>query len=162
MVEMLPVPQLMKYDAMILAIAEAKSADEVMNVKDRADALRAAAKIAKNKRVEIDCAEIRLRAVRRLGEMVKEDQEAGNLALNGQRGKGRKSGFHENPLSLSSMGIDKNLANSARSLSSTSSAEFERQIKDWREDVEKSNARVTTKLATRGRSRQTQKEGKAT
>ena len=60
---------LVKYDASCKAIAEAKSVDEIKMIHNTAQAIAAAARVAKNHSLEIDAAEIRIRAERRLGEM---------------------------------------------------------------------------------------------
>ena len=51
------------------AIAEAKRIDEVKNIKDQAEALRAYALQAKNSTLEADAWEIRKRAEDKLGEL---------------------------------------------------------------------------------------------
>lgn len=61
---------LVKYDAACRALAEAKAVDEVKDLRDKADAMRIYAMQAKNKTLEIDAAEIRIRAERRLGELI--------------------------------------------------------------------------------------------
>jgi len=65
---------LVKYDAACRAIAEAKAVDEVKLIRDKAAAIAAAARVAKNHGLEIDAAEIRIRAERRLGEMIAEQK----------------------------------------------------------------------------------------
>jgi hypothetical protein len=54
---------LVKYDAVCKAIAAAKSIDEVKGIRNKAEAIRAYARQAKNKSLEVDAAEIRMRAV---------------------------------------------------------------------------------------------------
>lgn len=81
------------YDKAVTAIAEALSVDEVNRIRDRHEAMRAAAKVAKNKQAEIDLAEIRFRAERKLGELMAAQREAGLMA-EGHRFTG---GLQENP-----------------------------------------------------------------
>lgn len=57
------------------ALALAKSIDEVKNIRDKAEALRAYAKQAgMGLEMQNECAEIKLRAERRAGEMLAEDK----------------------------------------------------------------------------------------
>ena len=61
---------LIKYDAACRAIAAARTADEAKGIRDRAEAMRAYARQARNKQLEVDAAEIRIRAERRLGQIL--------------------------------------------------------------------------------------------
>src|SRR5215470_1092019 len=61
--------KLVKYDAACRAIAAAKSVDEAKTIKDKAEALRAYARQAKNPQLEADAWEIRKRAEDKLGEL---------------------------------------------------------------------------------------------
>ena len=69
--------ELVKYDAMRLAIAEAHAVDEVKGIRDKAQAL---AEYAKQSRLSVDdinrCCEIKLRAERRAGELLAEVERA--------------------------------------------------------------------------------------
>src|SRR4051812_30059328 len=73
-------PPLVRYRAACRAVAEAKSVDEVASIRDQAEAVRLYARLAKKRDLEIDAAEIRLRAERRLGELLR----AGERARGGQ------------------------------------------------------------------------------
>jgi hypothetical protein len=136
-----------KYEEACRAIAAAKGTDELKQIRNVSDALRAAARIAKNKKSEIDWAEVRLRAERRIGEMMELGRE--DRAPEGRRSK--NNGVLNTPLkpTLTQVGIDKNLAKRARRLASPSAEEFELQVKDWRGDAEKGNSRATLKLANK-------------
>src|SRR5215211_3803644 len=59
-----------RYDDACRAIAAAKSVDEVKEMHNKAEAMRAYARQAKNRALEVDAAEIRMRAERRLGELI--------------------------------------------------------------------------------------------
>lgn len=68
--------QLVRYDAMVLAIAECHRVDEIKQIHDQAAALEAAARIAQNTDAERKAVEIRIRAERRAGELMKSLQRA--------------------------------------------------------------------------------------
>ena len=63
---------LIRYDAMVLAIAECHQVDEVKDLRDKAMALEMYYRQARNTEVERKAADIRLRAERRAGELLKE------------------------------------------------------------------------------------------
>jgi len=68
--------QLVKYDTARKALAEAHSVDEVKDVRDKAEAMRAYAKQANDIEFVNWAAEIKLRAERKLGELLKETERA--------------------------------------------------------------------------------------
>jgi hypothetical protein len=67
---------LVRYDAMRLAIAEAYAIDEVKDIRDRVIALETYARQAQNDEDERRCREIRMRAERRVGQLLKETDRA--------------------------------------------------------------------------------------
>ena len=146
-------PALLHYDAACRALAEAKSVDDVKDIRDKSEAIRAYAKQAKNKQLEVDAAEIRIRAERRLGEMIAAQRDAGLLSK-GAAGEGAaKRGSQENPRSLPTLaeaGIDKNLADRARKLASIPETEFNEIVSDWRQRIERENERVSINLLKAG------------
>jgi hypothetical protein len=70
---------LIRYDAARRALAQAKAVDEAKDIRDQAEAMRAYARQAKNRGLEIDAAEIRMRAERRLGELLNSAKAAGQV-----------------------------------------------------------------------------------
>ena len=123
--------ELVRYDAACRALIEAKSVDEVKDIRDKAVAIKAYARQAKNKSLEADAFEIRVRAERRLGEMM----NAQNLRPgNPQWGTG-------NLIVLADAGIDKNLAKRARQFRELDEATFENLVAEGRDDVQKSAER---------------------
>lgn len=83
--------ELVKYDAMRTAIVEAHSVDEVKDIRDKAEALRAYAKQSKRGIDDINMVtEIKLRAERRAGEILRElptNQGDRTDVTSSQRGK---------------------------------------------------------------------------
>jgi hypothetical protein len=106
----------------------AKSTDEVKEIRDKAEAMRGYARQAKNKNLEVDAAEIRMRAERRLGELITVQKET--VGLN-QGGRPTKTGSNEEPVSvptLADAGIDKKLSSTAQKLAAVPEAQFEEKI----------------------------------
>jgi hypothetical protein len=94
---------------------------QVKDFRDQAEAMRAYARQAKNRQLETDAAEIRIRAERRIGELMAAQRETVGMASGGEHGgRASKDGFRENPSNarptLAEAGIDKNLADRARKL----------------------------------------------
>jgi N6-adenosine-specific RNA methylase IME4 len=126
-------PSLVRYDAACRAVAEAKTVDEAKDIRDKAIAMQAYARQAKNKDLEADALEIRMRATRRIGAMMEEQKKTVGLA-SGREGKRKSLGLPENPSDRPtlSQGIDKSLAHSARKLAALSEEAFERTVDDGR------------------------------
>lgn len=143
---------LIRYDEACKALAKAKSVDEAKSIKDKAEALRAFARIAKNRQLEIDAAEIRIRAERRLGELIAEQKKT--VGLNpGTRLKGKTAGniggrVERPPIipTLKDAGIDKDLSSHAQKLAAIRDEEFEVGLRNWRDFTLKDGKRVTLSL----------------
>jgi N6-adenosine-specific RNA methylase IME4 len=124
---------LVRYDAACRALAEARSVDEVKDIRDQAVAIVAYARQAKNRDLEADAIEIRMRATRRLDQLRQAQKET--VGLNkGVRWVGDKPSEDDRP-TLASQGIDKNLAQQARVLGAMDDAAFERKVADARASV---------------------------
>ncbi len=145
---------LVKYDAACKALAEAKAVDEAKEIRDVAMAMRIYAKQAKNRKLEVQAGDIRIRAERRIGQLMKAQKETVGLAKGGQPHQRKNStGVSKTPVepTLNDAGIDKNLAKRARKLAAVPEDEFEAELSGLRERVSKETKRVTTKLAARGK-----------
>jgi N6-adenosine-specific RNA methylase IME4 len=132
-----PTAPLARYDTACRAIAEARSVDEVKDIRDQAIAMAAYARQAKNRDLEADCVEIRLRATRRLDQLRQAQKETVGLNQGALPGK---TGLRGNPVldprpTLASQGIDKNLANQARVLGAMDDAAFERKVLEARDSA---------------------------
>lgn len=134
-----------RYSEACRALAEAKRIDEVKDIADKALALKIYARQANNRALELDAAEIRIRAERRLGEMLAEETIAGRIGV----GRPQKNGSDLEPfsgLTLEKLGVDKKLSSRAQRLAAEPAARFEEMIAGWRASAERESARVTTGL----------------
>jgi N6-adenosine-specific RNA methylase IME4 len=124
---------LTKYDALLRAIAEVVAVDEIKAIRDQAAQLAAAARIASNHQAEADAVAIRMRATRRLGQIIKAQKESVGLATGGEHGgRPRIDGSRKDPSiqrpTLAMQGVGKRLAHEARVLSAPSDEDFERIV----------------------------------
>ena len=138
--------ELVKYDAACRALSEARSTDEVRNILNTAEAMRAYARQAKNRLMETDAAEIRIRSERRLGELIKAQKETVGLNQGAKgsvvTGAGREPVKDERP-TLAEASIDKKLSSRAQQLAELSPEGFERRVADWRGGIEAGVDHVT-------------------
>lgn len=151
---MSPALGVMKYDIAAGALTEARTLDEVKAVTDKATAIKEYARRAKNRQLEIDAAEIRIRAERRYGEMLAEiKQTTGlNAGSRGQlRGRDASGGFATTPPedrrpTLSDLGADKKLSARSQRLAEVPPKAFERALVTWRDHATREDMRVTSNL----------------
>lgn len=136
--------QLVQYDQACRALAAAHAVDEVKDIRDKAEAIRSYARQANNRALEIEAAEIRFRAERRIGELM-EDQRTGiGLAKPGPKKIGSEVG--PNPPTLAEAGITKHLADRARKYAALPPERFEGMMAQRRDRITHENARVTVNL----------------
>jgi hypothetical protein len=91
---------LVRYDTMCRATAACHSVDEVKDLRDKAKALQVYAKQAKNYEAERKAGEIRIRAERRAGELLRE------MKQRGERDPGGRGRVESRPTTqLSDLGI---------------------------------------------------------
>ncbi len=138
---------LVKYDAACRALAEAKSVDEVKGIHDKAAAQAAYARQAKNKDLEADAMEIRLRAKRRLGKLIEAQKETVGLNKGGRPSK--KPGAAVDPVAptLADVGIGKRLADESRKAAAVPKDDFENIIQEGKARIKSEVARTKTKIA---------------
>ena len=159
--------QLIKYEAACRALAECKSVDEVKTWADKAAAMQAYGRMAKDKTLEVDAAEIRIRAERRLGEMLAQQKADGglNTGVAGAAGPGRGNKnvvVADDRVSkapkLSDAGISKDLSSRAQKLAAVPEAEFEAEVGQWRERVSEEGRRVSARLQAAGEREQKKRD----
>lgn len=171
---------LIKYEAACRALSECKAVDEVKAWADKAAAMQAYGRMAKDKTLEIDAAEIRIRAERRLGEMLAAQKAEGGLSR-GAAGLGINQHTKEVPSQqtstpksenevhssdtrapkLSDAGISYDLSSRAQKLAAVPEAEFEAEVSHWRERVSEEGKRVSARLQQAGE-REIAKQAEAT
>jgi N6-adenosine-specific RNA methylase IME4 len=131
---------LVLYENACRAVAEAKTVDECKSIRDKAVAMQAYARQAKNRDLEADALEIRMRATRHLDQLRQAQKQTVGLATGGEHG-GRvgKDGLRKNPSNarptLAEQGIDKNLATAARKLGALAEEDFEHAVGEARAAV---------------------------
>lgn len=84
---------LVRYDSMILAIAECHRVDEVKDILDKASALEAYARQADNRDAERNACEIRLRAERKAGDLLQAMKREQGRRTDTSRNAGVKSEY---------------------------------------------------------------------
>lgn len=143
---------LIKYEAACRALAECKSIDEVKSWADKSAAMQAYARMAKDKTMEVDAAEIRIRAERRLGEMLAAQKADGGLNSGKlKQGPAVVCDDHgKTALKLADAGISKDLSSRAQKLAAVPEAEFESEVAEWKDRVSAEGARVSARLEKRG------------
>jgi hypothetical protein len=129
-----------KYEAARKALAEAKSVDEVKKILDVSIAMRVYAEQAKNEEMEADAREIRLRAERELGRMMREQKETQGMAKGGApyhdaTGVLNTSVVAGHLPTLAEAGIDKNLAKRSRKADAIPDDKFEEAAKAARDPI---------------------------
>ncbi|MGO9121233.1 MAG: DNA-methyltransferase [Desulfomonilaceae bacterium] len=106
----------------------ATTVDEVKQVRDRAEAMRVYARQAQySLEMQNMCAEIKLRAERKLGELLRESEISANSIQNLLRGRGVRP--RGSTPTLSDLGISKSQSSRWQLISTLSSEEFEDRIR---------------------------------
>ena len=122
---------LARYDAMCKAIAECHRVDEVKELRDKARALEVYAQQAQNLEAERKAIQIRIRAERRAGELLREMKERGERQRQAQPVKLKSSGTTLNPAippKLSDLGITRDQSSKWQRLASVPAEKFEQAV----------------------------------
>lgn len=132
--------KLVRYDAARKALAAATSVDEVKNIRALAEAMKAYGQMAKDSKLIADATKIRMRAERRLGELMAEQAKAIGKAKppsgKGQRKTDRRvRSKPDGPATLAEAGIDKALAHRARKAAKVPERTFDKQVEAIGEEI---------------------------
>lgn len=114
---------LVRYEQARHALAECQRVDEVKDIRDKAEAMAAYARQAKDTDMIEWATEIKVRAERRAGEMLRDGRESGQRASSGGDSKKESP-----PPTLSDIGITKDQSSRWQSLASMSDDHFETAV----------------------------------
>jgi hypothetical protein len=119
------------YDHMTAAIAKCASVDEVKEIRDKAKALELYAAQAINEELEFNCAAIRMRAERRVGQMLKETRDEGLRAMGKDNRPFQESDDPtlEKP-TLAKLGISKQQSSDWQKVAEVPEEQFEARLAD--------------------------------
>jgi hypothetical protein len=130
-----PATGLVKYDSMRLAIDEARKIDEAKDIRDKAIALETYSKQALDTDAERKCREIRLRAERRVGQLLKGAPESNGGRPPKQDSEtppesGGVSEGQEQPKTLKELGLSYNQSSQFQQLAEVPDEEFEEILEE--------------------------------
>lgn len=132
--------ELVRYEAARQALVEAKRLDEVKDIRDKSEAMRLYARQANDLDLEIMASEIRLRAERRLGELLIQAKQSGQIG----DGRPRKNPSDEEGFSrvrLADIGIDHKLSSRAQKVGGIAERAFEAMVSRLREQIQDRGSR---------------------
>ncbi|GAB9224905.1 hypothetical protein BDS110ZK18_67110 [Bradyrhizobium diazoefficiens] len=146
--------ELVRYEAARRALAEAVAVDEVASIRSQAEALRHAARIACDKQLEIQAAQIRFRAERKMGELLAAASEAGQLRRGRRWDEDSNCSQSEQlepedrvtRVTLQEAGIDRKLSSRAQKMAAMDAAEFEQALEKHAAEMRSGQGRVAMDL----------------
>ena len=153
--------ELARYDAARKALEEAHAVDEVKDILDKALAIQAYARQAKDSGLIDRATEIRLRAERRLGYLLAEQKATVgmNRGLAGTRvsGSGKEPVKDDRP-TLADVGIDKKLSARAQKLAALDETAFEQRVETAKKQAVASVDSTSAERAAEKKDRRAERE----
>ncbi len=136
---------LTRYEAARAALAECRSIDEVKDIHDKAEAMRAYGRMANDTQLEMDAAELRLRAERRLGIMITAEKQAKRLRTGPAKASdiGTQSNPIEQRVTLTDLGVDKRLSARSQKVGGIAERAFEAVVANVRQRIADQSGRVS-------------------
>jgi hypothetical protein len=119
---------LIRYDAMCSAITACHKVDEAKEIRDKALAIEAYARQALNRHAERQAIEIRIRAERRVGQLLKEMEESGRRQGGGRPNKKPSSGTRVS--TVADLGLTYDESSKWQKLAQVPEEEFQAKLKD--------------------------------
>ena len=108
--------------------------DEVKDIHDVATAMKAYARQAKDRQLEMDASEIRIRAARRLGELIVAQKETVGMNTGANNLSGSVGGpLRDTRPTLAQAGIDKKLSARSQKIASIPEEDFEQTLAEHRQ-----------------------------
>lgn len=117
--------QLARYEQARHALAECHRVDEVKDIRDKAEAMAAYARQAKDQELILWATEIKVRAERKAGELLGQMKDRGELT---PHGGDRKSESRSDTTNLNSIGVSADQSSRWQSLASMSDEHFEAAV----------------------------------
>jgi hypothetical protein len=137
---------LVRYEQARFALAECQRVDEVKDIRDKAQAMAAYARQAKDTEMIQWATEIKVRAERRAGEMLNEGAARGELAT-----RGRPRSDEEKPFTITDLGIDENQSKRWKGLARMSEEHFETAIATAKDTAGQVTTAFMLREAARGK-----------
>lgn len=149
--------ELIRYEAARAALAEAHRVDEVKDIRDRAEAMAAYARQAKDTKLIEYATEIKVRAERKVGQMLRDTQKNPGAKGNpGGRGARVVRSHDGTAQTLNEMGLTKNESSRYQALASMSEEQFDAAV----ETAKAAAGEVTTAYLVREAKKASGKEKK--
>ena len=127
-------PKLLRIDEAVALIAQCRTVDEAKQIRDKAEAMRVYLRTQKQSLIgQNDMAEIKLRAERRLGELLADQKAKGDRRSTGGRPpKNRSHAATDSAPTLKDLGIEKTAASRWQELAKIPAPAFEGYVKEQR------------------------------